>query len=153
MNAEDLAANPALQDWAVADLNTSPSLPMHADSTLDAVFCSVSVDYPSKPRQVFAELHRVLKPGGLAVFTWSNRMRGSPSRPGRRRRSPAACLWICGAYFHFTPGFGAPVGVDISPNPGRTDPLYAVYARKVDVGDESAAAAEPACDAPESAQK
>ena len=47
----------------------------------------------------------------------------------RQAREPER-LWICGSYIHFTGGFTAPVGEDISPRPGRSDPLYAVHARK-----------------------
>lgn len=36
------------------------------------------------------------------------------------------------SYFHFAGGFSSPEGVDISPHPGRTDPLYAVSARRED---------------------
>ena len=74
MHAAELARNEALSDFHVHDLNQAPTLPMYADASFDAVFCSVSVDYLSRPLEVFAEIHRILKPGGLAVFTWSNRM-------------------------------------------------------------------------------
>jgi hypothetical protein len=35
-----------------------------------------------------------------------------------------------GSYFHFTPGFDEPEAFDISPHPGKTDPMYIVQARK-----------------------
>ena len=34
---------------------------------------AVSVDYLSKPMEVFREMHRVLKPGGKAIMSFSNR--------------------------------------------------------------------------------
>ena len=34
---------------------------------------TVSVDYLSKPIEVFKEMHRVLKPGGTAIMSFSNR--------------------------------------------------------------------------------
>ena len=34
---------------------------------------TVSVDYLSKPVEVFQEMHRVLKPGGKAIMSFSNR--------------------------------------------------------------------------------
>ena len=37
---------------------------------------------------------------------------------------------IVGAYFKFTPGFSDPTALDISPAPGKSDPMYVVYARK-----------------------
>ncbi len=33
-----------------------------------------SVQYLQQPEAVFAEVYRVLKPGGVAIFTFSNRM-------------------------------------------------------------------------------
>jgi ubiquinone/menaquinone biosynthesis C-methylase UbiE len=33
-----------------------------------------SVQYLQQPEKVFAEVCRVLKPGGVAIFTFSNRM-------------------------------------------------------------------------------
>ena len=33
----------------------------------------VSVDYLIKPREIFGEMARVLKPGGTAVMSFSNR--------------------------------------------------------------------------------
>jgi hypothetical protein len=32
-------------------------------------------------------------------------------------------VWIVGSYFHFAGGFTPPVGKDISPNPGKSDPM------------------------------
>jgi ubiquinone/menaquinone biosynthesis C-methylase UbiE len=32
------------------------------------------VQYLQQPEKVFAEVYRVLKPGGVAIFTFSNRM-------------------------------------------------------------------------------
>lgn len=51
----------------VADLNKNPKLP-YEDNAFDFVTNVVSVDYLVKPREVFEEMHRVLKPGGWDVF-------------------------------------------------------------------------------------
>ena len=58
-----------------------------------------------------------------------------------REASEPARLWICGSYFHYSVpgGFTPPKGQDLSPHPGRSDPVYAVSARKVAV---AAAAAD-----------
>jgi len=136
MNEAELARNPGLHDYHVADLNEKPSLAMYADNSFDAVFCSVSVDYLSQPLVVFSEIRRVLRPGGLVVFTWSNRMFPTKAINAWRLASEPARLYICGAYIHYTGGFSAPEGVDLSPYPGRTDPVYAVSARKLPAGKE-----------------
>ena len=78
---EELRMNPALHDYHVHDLNAQPNLSMYGDATFDAVFCSVSVDYLVNPLPVFREIHRVLKPDGLALFTWSKYACTGSSRP------------------------------------------------------------------------
>ena len=72
MNAEELAANPLLAEHRVHDLNLEPALP-YRDGEFDAVICSLSVEYLVKPFEVFAEVARVLRPGGRFVVTFSNR--------------------------------------------------------------------------------
>ena len=54
------------------DLNADPRLPF-ADASFDAATCCVSVDYLVRPVEVFGEVARVLRPGGLFVCTFSNR--------------------------------------------------------------------------------
>ncbi len=73
MNAEELAANPQLNDRLVHDLNLHPTLPF-LDSTFDGVACAVSVQYLTRPIAVFAEVARILKAGAPFVVTLSNRV-------------------------------------------------------------------------------
>ncbi|MEO5343625.1 MAG: methyltransferase domain-containing protein [Gammaproteobacteria bacterium SHHR-1] len=72
MNAEELDANPRLDRCLRQDLNRKPVLPF-TDASFDAVICSASVEYLTDPLQVFAEVHRVLSPGGICVVSFSNR--------------------------------------------------------------------------------
>ena len=72
MNARELSANPAMEDFVVQDLNVEPRLPF-PDDHFDHAVCCVSVDYLTQPLAVFAEVSRVLRPGGLFVHTFSNR--------------------------------------------------------------------------------
>jgi len=72
MNAEELAANPALSERLVQDLNRQPRLPFD-DGAFDGAVCTVSVEYLVRPFEVFAEIRRVLKPGAPFVLTFSNR--------------------------------------------------------------------------------
>ena len=39
----------------------------------DAVICSVSVEYMTRPFEVFRDVARILKPGGIFIHTFSNR--------------------------------------------------------------------------------
>lgn len=72
MNADELARNARLQARVVHDLNRVPRLP-YADAAFDAVVCTVSVEYLTQPQAVFADVARVLAPGGLFAVTFSDR--------------------------------------------------------------------------------
>ena len=72
MNADEMHDNPQLTDCVVHNLNATPRMPF-ADTTFDAAICTVSIQYLTDPVRVFADLCRVLKPNGVAVFTFSNR--------------------------------------------------------------------------------
>jgi hypothetical protein len=72
LNAVELAANPRLTQYVVHDLNRNPTLPFE-DEVFDAVTCTVSVEYLTQPQAVFAEVSRVLAPGGIFVTTFSDR--------------------------------------------------------------------------------
>lgn len=62
----------ALRRVQVQDLNTSPTLPYESDS-FDVITNSLSVDYMTRPLELFKEMHRVLKPGGIACMAFTNR--------------------------------------------------------------------------------
>ena len=72
MNADELAANPAASAYGVQDLNREHGLPFD-DRSLDVVVCTASVEYLVRPHAVFAEVLRVLRPGGVFITTFSNR--------------------------------------------------------------------------------
>ncbi|KAL8171296.1 hypothetical protein V2J09_023100 [Rumex salicifolius] len=130
MNEEELKRNPVLTEYVVQDLNINPKLPFE-DSSFDIITNVVSVDYLNKPIEVFKEMHRILKPGGLAIMSFSNRCFWTKAISIWTSTSDAEHVGIVGSYFHYAGGFEPPQGVDISPNPGRSDPMYIVYSRKV----------------------
>lgn len=72
MNADEMAANPQLDEWVVHDVNRDPRLPF-PEASFDAVACAVSVQYLVRPHEVFADARRVLVPGGPMVVSFSNR--------------------------------------------------------------------------------
>ncbi len=72
MNAAELAANPRLTRRFVQDLNQDPALPL-AGASVDAALICVSIQYLQQPVAVLREVARVLKPGGVAAITFSNR--------------------------------------------------------------------------------
>ena len=126
MNADELAHNPALDEWVVQDLNQNPALPWE-DASFDAVLIAVSVQYLQRPLEVFAEIARVLEPGGICIVSFSNRC--FPTK--------AVTLWqalgdhdhvqLVGTYFHHSGGF-EPAQWYERKQPGA-DPLYIVQAR------------------------
>lgn len=72
MNREELDNNPRLAQRLLHDLNANPGLPFK-DGEFDAVICTFSVEYLTRPFEVFAEVARVLKPGGRFINVFSTR--------------------------------------------------------------------------------
>eukprot|EP01023_Acetabularia_acetabulum_P014574 TRINITY_DN17119_c0_g1_i10.p1 TRINITY_DN17119_c0_g1~~TRINITY_DN17119_c0_g1_i10.p1 ORF type:complete len:298 (-),score=37.04 TRINITY_DN17119_c0_g1_i10:121-1014(-) len=133
MNGEELAANPIFTDYDVHDLNEDPKLP-YDDNTFDFVTNAVSVDYLTKPLQVFQEIHRVLKPGGSAIMSFSNRCFPTKAIAIWTSTDDLEHIYIVGSYFHYSVkgGFTKPEAIDISPPKGLFggDPMYVVQAKK-----------------------
>ncbi len=72
LNREELDANPHLGERVEHDINVDTQLPFD-DASFDAVVCTVSVEYLIHPVETFAEVCRVLRPGGRFILTFSNR--------------------------------------------------------------------------------
>ena len=164
MNASELDRNPVLTETAVVDLNVKPELP-YEDNSFDFITNAVSVDYLRQPLPVFRcvstnicedvilpvatlhcvysstqpsgcrEMHRVLKPGGKAIMSFSNRCFPTKAIAIWTSTGDLDHLWIVGSYFHYSHGeFTAPVSKDITlpaSQGGTGDPMYVVEAYKV----------------------
>jgi SAM-dependent methyltransferase len=72
LNEQELAKNPRLDARVIHDLNESPVLPFD-DQAFDLVICTASVEYLTRPIEVFRDVARVLRPGGVFINTFSNR--------------------------------------------------------------------------------
>lgn len=72
LNEEEMQRNKALSTYVLQDLNTVAILPF-SDKTFDAVLCTVSIEYLTRPCAVMAEIERILRPGGVAVVVVSDR--------------------------------------------------------------------------------
>lgn len=116
--------------------------------------CAVSVQYLQQPERVFAEVARVLKPGGVAVFSFSNRLFYDKAVSAWRDNSGYGRTQLVRSYFQaagFEPATvvreadvpldenkdDGPLAalrswlLDLWPVPANPpDPFYAVYARK-----------------------
>ncbi|KAK7272765.1 hypothetical protein RJT34_29588 [Clitoria ternatea] len=130
MNEDELKRNPVLTEYVVQDLNVNPKLQFE-DNSFDIITNVVSVDYLTKPLDVFKEMSRILKPGGLAIMSFSNRCFWTKAISIWTSTGDVDHVMIVGSYFHYAGGFEPPQAVDISPNPGRSDPMYIVYSRKL----------------------
>jgi SAM-dependent methyltransferase len=131
MNGEELAANPQAASWVVHDLNADPVLPF-ANDAFDHATCCVSVDYLTRPIEVFREVARVVTAGGWFVCTFSNRLFPTKAVRGWLYADSAGHMRIVADYFARAGGFDPAIAQTRTTLDHRGDPLYAVYAR-VDV--------------------
>jgi SAM-dependent methyltransferase len=110
------------------DLNRDPRLPF-ADGRFDAVLNCVSVDYLVHPVEVYEEVARVLRPGGVSVCTFSNRCFPSKAIRGWLGTDDATHCAIVAEYHRQAGGFEEPVA-EQRLDDRRSDPLWAVWARR-----------------------
>ena len=126
LNAEEMRDNPALNESVVHNVNREARLPF-PDGSFDAVVMTVSIQYLTRPGEVFAEVGRVLRAGGLFIVTFSNRM--FPTK--------AVALWqgstheqrvaIVSGYFAQSGAFESIETIDRSRHEdGPSDPVWAV---------------------------
>jgi len=132
MNEIELAANPQLTAAVIHDLNANPVLPF-ADESFDGCAISVSIQYLTRPIEVFREIARVLRPDAVCAVTFSNRMFPTKAIAVWRALDDADRARLVGYYFVEAGGFEEPNFVELSPAQGETDPLFAVTARRLDV--------------------
>ena len=128
MNAAELAENPELTEWVVHDLNADPILP-YGDDEFDVVTIAVSVQYLTRPLEVFREIGRVLRPGGGCIVSFSNRCFPTKAVQLWQGMGDEGHIQQVGAYFHHSGAFEAPQWHDISPATGQSDPMYVVQSR------------------------
>ncbi len=138
LNAEELAKNPRLDHYFVQNLNEDPKLPL-PDQSFDAVLIAVSVQYLQYPEAVFSEILRVLKHGGLAIISFSNRMFPNKAIQAWRDSGDQAHLEMVKSYFEAEQGFSPPEVIVNRPeenvllamfNIGVSDPFFAVISEK-----------------------
>jgi SAM-dependent methyltransferase len=138
LNAEELGRNRRLDRYFVQNLNDNLQLPLK-DQDFDAVINCVSVQYLQYPEAIFSEIHRILKPGGLAIISFSNRMFYQKAIQAWRDASENSRVGLVKSYFNSVPGFSPPEVITRAssvPNflqwlgASGGDPFYAVIAYK-----------------------
>ncbi len=140
LNPVELERNTRLSERVVQDLNRTPRLPFE-DAAFDVVLNTASVDYLTRPFEVFPEVGRVLRPGGLFLVAFSNRMFPEKAVAVWKRSSEAERVLVVEDYFAAAGCFG-PTGVFVSQGRPRpegdryshlglpSDPVYAVWAER-----------------------
>ncbi|MGV2827056.1 class I SAM-dependent methyltransferase [Myxosarcina sp. GI1(2024)] len=138
LNEEELAKNPRLDSYFVQNLNQNPKLPLE-DASFDAVLIAVSVQYLQYPEAVFAEIQRILKPEGVVIVSFSNRMFYQKAIAAWRDGTETNRVKLVEQYFQAVAGFSTPEIV-VRQAPGSSllqmfgitgdDPFYAVIANK-----------------------
>jgi SAM-dependent methyltransferase len=141
MNAEELARNPALHHYFVQNLNHNQTLPL-PDESFDAVLNTVSVQYLQYPEAIFAEIYRILKPGGICIISFSNRMFYQKAIQAWRDASESARVTLVKQYIQSVDGFSPPEVVAERPTVpsflqmlgvAGGDPFYAVVTQRLAV--------------------
>jgi SAM-dependent methyltransferase len=141
MNAEEMRDNPQLSEHVVHDLNRDPHLPF-ADAEFDAAIVTVSVQYLTRPVDVFRDVRRVLRDGAPFIVTYSNRMFPTKAVRVWRALDDRERAVLIRAYFRESGGWGEVSAEDRSiDSGGQHDPLFAVWASRA--GDDTAVAGAP----------
>jgi len=152
LNERELAENKALDEIVVKDINKDPGLPFE-DETFDVVLNAVSVDYLVHPIEIFKEVGRILKPGGVFVVIFSNRMFPQKAIKVWRESSEQERILLVEDFFRASGRFERP-SLFVSKGKPRpkddkfaheglpSDPIYAFYADKI-VNDTSSRARPP----------
>ena len=129
MNARELEANPRLSDTVVQSLNDDPTLPF-GDAEFDGVTCCVSVQYLTRPVEVWREVARVCRPDAPVIITFSNRCFPTKAVLAWQMLDDAGHGALVTKYLQEAQGWRDIQFLDRSPRPGRSDPLFAVTARR-----------------------
>ncbi|MEN9521555.1 MAG: hypothetical protein RLZZ381_4143 [Cyanobacteriota bacterium] len=138
MNETELAKNPRLDHYFVQNLNQNPKLPLE-DADFDAVLITVSIQYLQYPEAVLSEIYRVLKPNGVVIISFSNRMFYQKAIAAWRDGTDTERVNLVRKYFQSVDGFSEPKVIVHQPTVAGFlqmlglaggDPFYAVMARK-----------------------
>lgn len=139
LNDVEMRENDQLTEHVVHDVNAEPRLPF-GDAEFDAAVITVSVQYLTRPVEVFRDVARVLRPDAPFIITYSNRM--FPTKAVRiwRALHDRERAVLIRAYFREAGCFGEVAAEDRS-IPGG-DPLYGVWAHRLPDDDSVAEATD-----------
>lgn len=128
LNEVEMRENPQLDEWFVHDLNSEPRLPFEP-ATFDSVIVTVSIQYMTRPVEVFSDVRRVLKEGGVFFVIYSNRMFPTKAVAIWQNLNDSERAQLIASYFARAGGWGQPAVWDISPKSKTpSDPVFVVAA-------------------------
>jgi SAM-dependent methyltransferase len=140
LNGNELERNPVLTETVIHDVNRDPRLPF-PDNVFDVVLNTVSVEYVTRPVELFREVARILRPGGLHLVIFSNRMFPEKAVNAWRESGESVRVDMVRSFFARAGGFDPPrvFASGGKPRPGGdryadqgypSDPVWAVYAER-----------------------
>jgi len=122
MNEGELAANKQLTDFVVQNLNENPNMSQFEDNSFDVICNVVSVDYLTKPLEIFQEMHRILRPGGVSLMSFSNRCFPTKAIAMWLQADDIGRLTIVGSYYNYSAKWQSIEALDLKekqPTPDR----------------------------------
>ncbi len=130
MNLPEMQANPQLNHSLVQDLNKYPQLPF-SPGYFDVVINTASIQYLTQPVAVYREVARVLRPAGVSIVIFSDRMFPTKAVRVWREGDDEDHISLVQEYHRLAGGFS---NVQVERYPGGSsswfrsaqDPLYAI---------------------------
>jgi SAM-dependent methyltransferase len=126
MNRAEMLDNSALTEVVVHNLNRDTHMPLR-DAEFDGAVVTVSIQYMTRPVEIFTDVARVLRPGAPFVVTFSNRMFPTKAVAIWHHLSEWDRVQLVGRYFMHTERFENMDVIDRSaPSDPPSDPIWAV---------------------------
>jgi SAM-dependent methyltransferase len=126
MNRAEMEDNPALTEVVIHNLNREPRMPL-GDGEFDGAVVSVSIQYMTRPVEIFTDVARVLRPGAPLIVTFSNRMFPTKAVAIWHHLSEWDRVQLVGRYFMDAGLFENMGVIDRSgPSDPQSDPIWAV---------------------------
>ena len=130
LNQVELKENPDLDEILVHDVNKDLELPFK-DNSFDAVLITVSAQYLTNPVETFSQVNRILRPGGVFIVSFSNRMFPTKAVLIWRNSTDRGRVDLVGTYMESAGNFEDIQATFLNPQTSPpNDPMYAVYSRK-----------------------
>ena len=137
LNEVEMNENPQLDERIIHDINSNPTLPLD-DGTLDAAVVTVSIQYVTKPVEVFRDVYRILKPGASFHVIYSNRMFPTKAVAVWQSLDDRRRAQLIASYFQNSGGWDEIRAINITPQLSHySDPVYVVAATKIQAPDRS----------------